>query len=96
MADLRVSEDIVPLSEFKAKASEWLKKLARTGSPVVITRNGRPAAVLVSPSAFDALTERTRFVDAVAEGLADLEAGRIVDHDSVVAEMTARFSSPDE
>ena len=96
MDGFRVSEDIVPLSDFKAKASEWLKRVARTGSPVVITQNGRAAAVLVSPSAFDELTERTRFVDAVAEGLADLEAGRVVDHDSVVAEMTARYGSPDE
>jgi len=96
MADLRISEDIVPLSEFKAHASEWLKKVSRTNAPIVITQNGRAAAVLVSPSAFDSMTERTRFVDAVAEGLADLEAGRVVDNDSVVAEMTTRYGSPDE
>ncbi len=58
MDHLRVSEDIVPLSEFKAHASEWLKKIAQTGAPIVITQNGRAAAVLVSPGEFDALTEQ--------------------------------------
>ncbi len=96
MADLRVSEDIVPLSEFKARAAEWLKRIARTNAPIVITQNGRAAGVLVSPSAFDALTERTRFLDAVADGLGDVEAGRVVDHDSVVAEMTGRYGLHDE
>jgi prevent-host-death family protein len=96
MDGFRVSENIVPLSEFKARASEWLKQIARTDGPIVITQNGRAAGVLVSPSAYDELTERNRFVDAVAEGLADVEAGRVADHESVVAEMTARYDSPEE
>jgi len=96
MDDLKVSEDIVPLSEFKARASEWLKKIARTGAPVVITQNGRAAAVLVSPGEFDALIERARFLQAVAEGMADAEEGRLIDHDSMVAEMTSRYGPPEE
>ncbi len=96
MDNLRVSEDIVPLSEFKARAAEWLKKATRTGAPIVITQNGRAAAVLMSPKEFDALTERARFVDSVAEGLVDAEADRLTDHESMVAEMKARYGSPEE
>jgi len=96
MDHLRVSEDIVPLSEFKAHASEWLKKIAQTGAPIVITQNGRAAAVLVSPGEFDALTERGRLLQAVAEGIADADRGRLTDHESIVAEMTSRYGPPDE
>jgi len=96
MGGLKVSEDIVPLSDFKARASEWLKKLSRTGAPIVITQNGRAAAVLLSPVEFDALTERARFVGAVAEGLADAESARLIDHQSMVAEMAARYGSRNE
>jgi prevent-host-death family protein len=96
MDHLRVSEDIVPLSEFKAHASEWLKKIAQTGAPIVITQNGRAAAVLVSPGEFDALTERGRLLQAVAEGIADADRGRLTDHESMVAEMTSRYGPPDE
>jgi len=96
MDHLRVSEDIVPLSEFKAHASEWLKRIAQTGAPIVITLNGRAAAVLVSPGEFDALTERGRLLQAVAEGIADADRGRLTDHESIVAEMTSRYGPPDE
>ena len=96
MDSLRVSEDIVPLSDFKARAAEWLKKAAATGAPIVITQNGRAAAVLLSPREFDALMERCRFAGAVTEGLADLDAGRVIDHTAMVAEMKARYGAPEE
>ncbi len=91
MPNLRVAEDIVPLSDFKARASELLKKLSQTGAPIVITQNGRAAGVLLSPAEFDSLTERTRFVEAVAEGIDDARSGRVVPHESMVAEVQARY-----
>jgi predicted transcriptional regulator len=47
--------------------------------------------VLLSPQAFDALTERARFVEAVEAGLADSEAGRVHSHDEVRRATKARF-----
>jgi prevent-host-death family protein len=91
MRALRVSEDFVPVSEFKARAADWLRRIGESGAPVVVTLNGKPAAVLLSPQAFDELTDRARFVAAVSEGLADAEAGRVHPHDEVVKRMKARF-----
>jgi len=96
MDSLKVSEDIVPLSEFKAHTSKWLKRISRTGAPVVITQNGRAAAVLVSPREFDVLTERARFLRAVADGMADAEDGRLIEHEAMVAETTSRYGSTDK
>jgi len=96
MSNLRVSEDIVPLSDFKARASELLKKLAQTGAPIVITQNGRAAGVLLSPAKFDVLTEKARFIGAIAKGLADAESDRLIDHQSMVAEVTARYDAQDD
>ena len=89
MPNLRVAEDIVPLSDFKTRAAELLKRLAETGAPIVITQNGRAAGVLLSPAEFDALTERLRFVNAVVEGLDNTGSGKIVTHESLVAESLA-------
>lgn len=80
MRDVNVSEGIVPLGEFKIKASKIIREIAASDEPLVITQNGRPAAVLMSPSAFQQLRERQAFLEAVAEGIADSEAGRVVDH----------------
>ena len=91
MKSLRIAQDIVPVSEFKAKAAELLRRVAATGQPLVITQNGKPAGVLLSPAAFDELAERARFVAAVQDGLADSEAGRVTDHATVAAEVKGRY-----
>jgi prevent-host-death family protein len=83
MRDINVSEGIVPLGEFKSKASKIIRDIAGSDEPLVITQNGRPAAVLMSPTAFQELREREELLEAVAEGVADSEAGRVVDHKKV-------------
>ena|SRR5215204_1181156 len=83
MKPLQLSEDILPLGEFKTQASRVLRQLRSSGRPVVITQNGRPAAVLISPEDFDELHERARFIAAVNEGLADVEAGRVFEDEEV-------------
>jgi prevent-host-death family protein len=92
MRSLRISEDIVPVSDFKAQAAEWLRRLADSGHPLVITQNGKPAGVLLSPQAFDELAERASFLAAVDAGLADADAGRVHPHAEVVAEMNRRYA----
>ena len=57
----------------------------------MITQNGRPAAVLLTPDAFDRLGERARFLEAVREGLADSEAGRVLDDKELTAELDEEF-----
>jgi prevent-host-death family protein len=91
MRAVRVSENFVPVSEFKAQAAEWLRKLGEGSAPVVVTQNGRPAGVLLSPEAFDELTERARFVAAVNEGLTDASEGRVHSDAAVTRRVAARF-----
>jgi prevent-host-death family protein len=79
MKPIHVSDDILPLGEFKITASRVLRRLKADRRPIVITQHGRPAAVLVAPDEFDRLNERERFVAAVREGLADSETGRVTD-----------------
>lgn len=93
MRSLRVSQDFVPISELKAQAAEWLLRLAETDAPVVVTQNGRPAGVLLSPRAYDELTERASFVTAVNRGMADALDGRVTDHADVKQRMKTRFGA---
>ena len=78
MKPLNISQDIISLSDFKSKASKMLHNVQTSHRPLVITQNGKAAAVLISPSDFDLLTEQTNFVDAVNRGLSDVEHGRIL------------------
>ena len=49
--------ETLSLSEAKMKLSELIEKVQSTNVEVVITKNGRPAAVLVSPDEFEGWRE---------------------------------------
>ena len=76
MKPLQIAEDSVPLARFKASASQVFRQLHREQRPVVITQNGKPAAVLITPEEYDAVQEHRRFLTAIQEGLDDIKAGR--------------------
>ena len=88
---MQVSKDILPLGEFKTQASRVLRRLKHARRPIVITQNGKPAAVLVTPQEFDRLREHAQFIDAVREGLADSDAGRVIDDQALGRELDAEF-----
>ena len=48
MKDIHAARSIVPLGKFKAKASRYLRQLGEDGEPLVVTQNGRAAAVVLS------------------------------------------------
>lgn len=83
MKPLRISQDIVPMAEFKGRAAHWFRRMAENNQPVVITQNGKPAGVLLSPTEFDRLVERERLLTDVEAGVADLEAGRTLTTDEL-------------
>jgi len=62
------------LSEAKAKLSGLVEAVERRDEEVVITRNGRPAAVLVSPDEFESWQE-TLAIRADRELMREIKAG---------------------
>ncbi len=91
MKFVQVSQDILTIGELKTHTSRVLRRLRDAQRPIVITLNGKPAAVLITPEEFDRLYERERFVEAVDKGLADAEAGRVVDDDVLSGELDGEF-----
>jgi prevent-host-death family protein len=90
MRPIKISEDIVPIGEFRAQAAHWLKRAGETAQPVVITQNGKPAAVLLSPAEYDRLQDRQRFLESVTAGIEDAEAGRIMTTSELKGRRAAR------
>jgi len=80
---MQISEDILPLGQFKAHASQLLKNLNSNNRAIVITQNGKPAAVVLSPNEFDRLNAQARFISAVQQGLNDEQAGRVIDDEEL-------------
>jgi antitoxin YefM len=64
----------LPLSEVKMKLSALVDHVKNTDEEVVITKNGRPAAVLVSHEELESLKE-TAAVRSDAELVTDIRRG---------------------
>jgi antitoxin YefM len=76
MKTISITNDIVPIAEFKSGISRWFKSLKSTGHPLIITQNGKPAGVLLSPSDYDELVYKKSFLDSIGRGIADAESGK--------------------
>ena len=66
--------DTLSLSEAKMKLSELIEKVQSTDAEVLITKNGRPAAVLVSPDEFEGWHE-TIAIKADADLMSEIKKG---------------------
>lgn len=75
MKNISVSNDIIPVGEFKASLAKYLKEIQEKKNSLIITQNGKPAGVLVSPSEFDELRQTKLFINSVSRGLANSEKG---------------------
>ena len=92
MKTISVTNDIVPIAEFKAGISRWFKSLKSTGQPVIITQNGKPAGVLLSPEDYDELVYKKSFLDSIGRGIADAEKGKTYRTEQVQSLLKSRRS----
>ena len=75
---IRFSQDVVPLGELKVNPGKIVKQTKETKRPVLLTNRGKGVAVVQSLEAFEAAEEERAFMKAVAKGLADIDAGRVL------------------
>ena len=74
----------MPLSEAKAQLSKLVDAVDDRDEQVTITRNGRPAAVVVSPDEFESWQATIEialdpdFMASIRRGLRDLSARRVL------------------
>jgi len=86
-----VMSETLPLAEIKAHLSEIVDRVEREHDRVVLTRNGRPAAVIMSPADLEALEDTLELLsdpEALAEiksARADVGEGRVLNADQLRA-----------
>ncbi len=72
---IMVMSDTLPLAEIKAHLSEVVDRVERHHERVVLTRNGRPAAVIMSPADLEALEDTLELLSD-PEAMADIARAR--------------------
>ena len=84
---------IIPFTEARARLTELLDDVEARHEHVVITRKGRPAAVVISPAEWDAIEETLEVLQdedtlvALRESEEDVKAGRLFTLDEVRREL---------
>ena len=80
------------LFEVKARLSELVKEVEETDEELVITRNGRPAAILMSAEEFESWKEtreiqkNSALMEEIRRGLTQLEKGHRFSFEEVFGE----------
>jgi antitoxin YefM len=57
MTTIVVMSETLPLAQVKSKFSEMVDRVEHTHDRIVVTRNGRPAAVIISPDELASLED---------------------------------------
>ena len=84
---------IVPFSEARAHLTDLLDSVEQQHEHVVITRNGRPAAVVIATEEYEALQETLEILgdeetmEALRRSDEDVAAGRVTSWDEVKREL---------
>jgi prevent-host-death family protein len=91
MAVLRPSEDVRPVTEFRAHTSAVLEQVQQTKRPVILTQHGRSAAVLLDVGAYEALVDEVAVARDVRAAEAQLDAGLGISHEDVEARLRERY-----
>ena len=80
MRRLVLNQDVRPLSEFRANASAFVQQVRETKRPLVITQNGRSAAVLLDVTEYEELLAKLDLLQDIQEAEAQLAEGHGLSH----------------
>jgi len=76
---LDITSDIQSLTTFRRSSADFMKQLRKTRRPVVLTVNGKAAAVVQDAEAYQRLLDLAARADAeegIRQGLDDVARGR--------------------
>lgn len=76
---------IMPISEIRGKLPEMIEKISKIGKHLIITKNGRPAAVLLSPEELETLEIQAdqKMLQAILRAEEDIRDNKLYLHEDI-------------
>ncbi len=94
---MQISRDIQSISELKQNASKLVKQVQETREPIVLTVNGKPAAILQDVESYETLLSKDeihRSAAVLRERLADIEdPSKWMTHEEVFSGLRGHIES---
>jgi len=73
--DISISKDIEPLSEFRKKSADFVKRLKKEKQPIILTQHGKSAAVLMDVSEYERYRNKMEMLEDLLEAKQQVEQG---------------------
>ena len=81
MFSIRIEKDLISLSDFRASYKKYITRISEEKNSIVLTQNGKAAAVLVSPGEYDQLTQKNEVLNLIASRLQEIADGNFVENE---------------
>jgi prevent-host-death family protein len=88
--------DIIPFSEYRKNMRANIARMNKTGRPVIITTNGKPDVVIISPKEFDRLTASFELLESariIRQSIKAFEEGKGIPLDVAMAKLRQRIDA---
>ncbi|HEX8424242.1 MAG TPA: type II toxin-antitoxin system Phd/YefM family antitoxin [Pyrinomonadaceae bacterium] len=87
-------KDIESLTAFKRNTTEYVKKIKKSGNPMILTVNGKAEIVVQDAESYQRMLElldRAETIEAVREGLESVRQGKTMSLDGFDKEMRKKI-----
>ena len=94
---LDITKDIQSLTTFRRQSADFIKQLKKTKRPVVLTVNGKAAAIVQDAAAYQRLLDIAASADekeGIRQGLEDVAQGRTRPAKEVLDEIRRKYDIP--
>ena len=82
-----LQKDVIPVTELKNRTKQILQRIARTGSPILVTQNGHSAVVMMNVESYQSQQRKLRLLEEIAKGEKDVQEGKVLSHGEVKRKM---------
>jgi len=94
---LDITKDIQSLTTFRRRSGDFMKQLKKTKRPVVLTVNGKAAAIVQDAEAYQQLLDIAAHADpeeGIRQGLQDAKQGKVRPAGEFFADFEATHGIP--
>lgn len=74
--NISISKDIEPLSDFRKRSADFIKRLKKDKQPIVLTQHGKSAAVLMDVSEYERIAKKMEMLEDLLEAKQQVEQGK--------------------
>ena len=91
MQRIQLEEDIQPLSEFRSRVTYYLEKIKKDRRPLVITQNGKSAAILINVSEYEKIMGKIELLEDIKLAETQITDGKHIAHSTVKKRLAKRI-----